>query len=298
MRKSLTIIILFILWLPLEAHNRALLVGIGDYDRAATGWSTIHGNNDVALLDGKLAAKGFTVSKLVDTQATKAKIIKALDDIVSVTGPGDMIYIHFSGHGQLIEDLNGDEPSRTDQSFVCYDACRSPSYLVGKRSYRGENHLVDDELFPILNRLKKKVGDKGLLIVVFDSCYSGGADRGEMSDDTDTDAEVEWVDDTRGTDKEYRLDDASRKYMGRLKRPGNYGDGGDITIISACQSYKRNYECRARGTGKQYGSLSYCIARMLDDGIPFAGWADYFRNERFRSLRIFRPIQTPVVETY
>lgn len=173
MRKSLTIIILFILWLPLGAHNRALLVGIGDYDRAATGWSTIHGNNDVALLDGKLAAKGFTVSKLVNTQATKAKIIKALDDIVSVTGPGDMIYIHFSGHGQLIEDLNGDEPSRTDQSFVCYDACCSPSYLVGKRNYRGENHLVDDELFPILNRLKKKVGDKGRLIVVFDSCYSG-----------------------------------------------------------------------------------------------------------------------------
>lgn len=56
----------------LEAKNQALLIGIGDYDKEKTGWSVIHGNNDVSLLSKKLKAKGFMISTLMS--ATRESI--------------------------------------------------------------------------------------------------------------------------------------------------------------------------------------------------------------------------------
>lgn len=283
----------------LLAKNTALLVGIGNYNTKATGWSVVHGNNDVTLLESKLRAMGFNVSHLIDRKATKANIKTALSNLVASATNGDVIYLHFSGHGQLIADMNNDETADFDQSFVCYDACFSPKYKISGTAYRGQNHLIDDELFPYLNELKRKVGKKGIVIVVFDSCYSGGADRGETTDDIDLESEVEWTKTTRGTDDEFQINRTAETYLRSIKKPGNYiTEGGSITIISACESDKKNYECKERHSGRKYGSLSFCISKMLNKNIPFSQWGEYFTTHKYKSLKIFHPSQNPVVETY
>lgn len=285
--------------LNLEAKNRALLIGIGNYNKANTGWPVIHGNNDVNLLSGKLKAKGFKVSTLVDKAATKANVIKALSNFRDSVKAGDVVYLHFSGHGQLIEDMNNDEQGDLDQSFVCYDACFSPNYKVGGKAYRGQNHLIDDELFPYINRLKGKVGFKGNVIVIFDSCYSGGADRGEMADDLDPDSEVEWTDTPRGTDDEFQVNKSAEVYLRTIVKPEIYTRrGGTVIVISACESDQRNFECKQKHSGRKYGSLSYCISKLLDNNIPMTQWADFFNSGKFRKFRIIRPSQKPVVEVH
>lgn len=281
------------------AKNTALLIGIGNYNTKSTGWSVIHGNNDVALLETKLKSNGFSVDKLVDNEATKRNIKTALSGLVNSAKNGDNIYLHFSGHGQLFTDLNGDEKKGLDQSFVCYDACFSHNYKISGKSYRGQNHLIDDELFPYLNKLKQKVGKSGKVIVIFDTCYSGGADRGGLEDDPDPESEVEWVNDTRGDDVEFDADSYANAYLKTLKAPGQYTSGyGKITIISACESDKKNYECKDKRSGRKYGSLSFCISKMLDKKIPLNQWAGYFRNQKYKPMGIFRPSQNPVVESY
>lgn len=281
------------------AKNTALLVGIGNYNFAATGWSEIHGNNDVSLLEGKLKAKGFSVSHLIDAKATKSNIKNALSKLVASTIGGDVVYLHFSGHGQLVADMNNDEQKEFDQSFVCYDACFSPNYKIAGKDYRGQNHFIDDELFPYLNKIKKKVGKNGNVIVVFDTCYSGGADRGEQIDNPDPESEVEWSKTTRGTDDEFQVNKSVETYLRSIIMPGNYtAGGGNITIISACESDKKNYECKERHSGRKYGSLSYCIGKMLDRNIPMTQWDVYFRTQKYKTLRIFRPSQNPVVENH
>lgn len=281
------------------AKNTALLIGIGNYNTNGTGWSVIHGNNDVSLLESKLKAKGFSVSHLTDNKATKRNIKSELSNLVAAATKGDVIYIHFSGHGQLFTDLNGDEKDNFDQSFVCYDACFSPKYKSGDKNYRGQNHLIDDELFPYLNKLKQKVGKSGNIIVVFDTCYSGGADRGSLEDEPDPDSEVEWVNNTRGDDVEFNADSSANAYLKTLKAPGQYAVGhGSITIISACERDKKNYECKDKRSGKKYGSLSYCIGKMLDSDIPLSQWGSYFQNKKYKSAGIFRPSQNPVVEIH
>ena len=281
------------------AKNTALLIGIGNYNPAATGWSKLHGNNDVSLLETKLKAKGFFVSHLTDSKATKNNIKAALTRLVGSVSSGDIVYLHFSGHGQLVADMNNDEQEGLDQSFVCYDACFSPNYKVSGKSYRGQNHFIDDELFPYLNNLKRKVGKKGQVIVVFDTCYSGGEDRGEQSDEPDPESDVEWTQTTRGTDDEFRVDSSAKAYLRSIAKPADYAsDGGNITIISACESDKKNYECKEKHSGRKYGSLSFCIAKMLDRNIEISQWGEYFRTRKYKSLKIFRASQNPVVEIH
>ena len=253
----------------------------------------------MALLESKLKSKGFKVTKLVDRKATKRNIISALENLVSSSASGDVVYLHFSGHGQLIQDMNGDENGDFDQSFVCYDACFSPNYKVAGQSYRGQNHLIDDELFPYLDSLKRKVSTGGQVVVIFDTCYSEGADRGETGDDPNPNSEVEWTTTTRGTDYEFQVNKSSETYLCTIKHPGNYSNGGGaITIISACESDKRNYECKAKYSGKKYGSLSYCISKMLDSNVPMSQWCDYFISRKYKPLEIFRASQHPIAEKH
>lgn len=301
MRRILSLICAMVLCVGvnLEAKNQALLIGIGDYNTANTGWSIIHGNNDVSLLSGKLKVKGFNVATLTDKAATKANIQKALHNLETKVMSGDVVYIHFSGHGQLIADMNNDEQEDLDQSFVCYDACFSPNYKVSGKAYRGQNHLIDDELFPYINRIKGKVGSKGNVIVIFDSCYSGGADRSEMTDDPDPESEVEWTSTPRGTDDEFQVNRSTELYLRSIVRPGKYSrGGGGVTVISACESDQKNYECKEKHSGRKYGSLSYCISKLLDNNIPMTQWGEFFSSGKFRRFKIIRPSQKPAVEIH
>lgn len=301
MRKAILCILIFFAFSITNtfAKNTALLIGIGDYNTALTGWSVIHGNNDIKLLEKRLKERDFRVVKLIDNQATKSRIISALSSLVSGACPGDIIYIHFSGHGQLIKDLNDDEITTFDQTFVCYDACFSPRFKIDGESYMGQNHLIDDELFPYLNKLKKRVGINGEVYVVFDSCYSGGADRGDQNEEPYEDSEVEWITTSRGTDDKFNLDSKSRQYIQKnILKPGNYSPGGKIIVISACKSDQKNYECKEKRSGRKYGSLSYCISKMLDENIPMSEWHDFFQNKKHSRYKIFRASQEPVVERH
>ena len=111
MKKSLIAVgILVILGiLGAGATNRALLVGIGNYDTAKTGWSKIHGDADVDMLFNGLSQQGFAASNiktLKNKEATKANIINTLKELANRCQTGDKVFFHFSGHGQLVADVH------------------------------------------------------------------------------------------------------------------------------------------------------------------------------------------------
>ena len=64
--------------------KRALLVGISDYGNAMEDpnkWANISGANDIKLLSPLFSEHGYTVTSLVDAQATHAGITKALEKL-------------------------------------------------------------------------------------------------------------------------------------------------------------------------------------------------------------------------
>lgn len=145
--KSFLIIVnmLFLLSvsLPLQAQTRrALVIGIGQQEDKA--WGKINGDKDVVYVEAMLKAakyKEVNITMLVNGQATKNGIVKAFKGLVSQCKVGDIVYVHYSGHGQQMKDVHNDEKDGLDECWIPYDAYRKPC-----KKDRGEKHLTDDEV--------------------------------------------------------------------------------------------------------------------------------------------------------
>lgn len=271
------------------ADNRALLIGIGLYP-SSTGWKTIHGDADVILLKPKLESFGFVVRSLVNEEATKTNIQKALQTLRDECQSGDRVYFHFSGHGQPIADANGDEENALDEAMIPYDAGR---FFI-KGTYEGEKHLIDDEYNQILVEIKRKIGKDGLLFMAVDACHSRGMERGIDSGDV-SDRDILYS--ARGTDEEFVFDGEIPNSLKEKPLPQSLQVGGTLIVVSACKEDERNYEYKT-ASGKMFGSLSYCIAELLREDADFHRWADYFKQEQYRKLKIFQLSQHPSIEVY
>ena len=229
-----------------SAQNKlALLIGIGEYPQDS-GWPTIHGDNDVAIINDLLIGQDFkehNICKLTNSAATKVGIMSALESILQKAKQGDVVYIHFSGHGQQVTDLDGDEDDHYDEAWIPYDARKKYEADV----YEGENHIIDDELNSYLNRLRAKVGVQGKIIVVADACHSGSGSRG-ISD------EEVFV---RGTSEKFEIP-VKKLNIVRKEAPVHW------LYVGACKPYQTNYEFKSNN-GTYYGSLSYVIYNDSED---------------------------------
>ena len=150
--------------LPREPVRRALLIGINAYQTLPHLEGSI---NDVQLMRHVLITRfGFSeqhITVLTDEAATRAGMLNALERFVQDAGPADILYLHYSGHGSQVQDLNGDEKDDgKDETLVPADG-------------RMDNvpDITDDEIDEILGRLQTPN-----LFVVLDSCHSGTATRG------------------------------------------------------------------------------------------------------------------------
>ena len=142
--------------------KRALLIGINKY-KAVPG---LQGSvNDVETMREILTKRwGFlpgNVTTLTDEGATRAGMLAAITEIVDVSAPEDTLYIHYSGHGSQVQDLNGDEDDGLDETLVPQD---------GRTG--GVRDIVDDELDVIFSKLRTRNA-----VIVLDSCHSGTATR-------------------------------------------------------------------------------------------------------------------------
>ena len=124
MRMRLIIYLLLLLSLSVTAQTkRALVIGLGEQQDKA--WNKINGDKDVPLVQTMLKSAGFkSVTTLVNRQATKTGIIGAFRKMAASCKQGDVVYIHYSGHGQQITDVHNDEKDGLDECWIPYDACR------------------------------------------------------------------------------------------------------------------------------------------------------------------------------
>ena len=252
----LFLIMLFTFGTTSAQTKRALVVGISEYQKVGeNSWATIHGANDAALITPVLKKQGYKVTKICNKDATANRIRKELKTLVSSCKRGDIVYLHFSCHGQPFEDFNGDEEDGWDESIIPYDALMA--YKKGK--YEGTNHITDDELNSYSLQLRKTVGSTGFVSIVIDACYAGGSSRGD--DEIDEEEEVVYV---RGTKSGFSP--KGKEFRPRINANGNFhisqkAGMANILILEACRSYQSNYEIKE--SGKYYGPLSYYVSQVL-----------------------------------
>lgn len=282
--------------IPLFSANRALIVGIGNYDTKKTGWSKLHGDKDVQMLSKALRLQGFDhILTLSNEQATKSNIITYLKQLANECQSGDKVFFSFSGHGQLIQNFNGDvEKNGYDESIVPYDAYKTSRYIYNGTNYNGQNHLTDDEISPLLNAIKVKIGKKGIFFVAIDACYSEGMEQDvEASYSTD---DLEIMGSTRGSADVFKP--VSSAYLKAIPKPEGFSRLGKMIVVSACRSNERNFEYRIPKTDIVVGSLSHCIAYLLEKDADFQAWIVFFQKKLYRGKRLFVPAQHPTITIY
>ena len=243
--------------------KRALVIGLGEQEDAS--WAKINGDKDVPYVQQMLKSVGYPdVRTLVNKQATKAAIIAAFKELTSQCAVGDIVYVHFSGHGQLVTDVNGDEDDGWDEAWIPYDA-----YLrYDEKRYKGEKHLIDDELNTLLTAIRNKIGDNGKLLVVVDACHSGDSSRGDDIDET-----------VRGGRDEFSI--PIIKIMRCAKEPERW------LTLSACKDFQLNQEIKK----PQVGKLTYALYMLTKEGEVTMKKIEAFMS-KYRSRLPQTPIQT------
>ena len=251
MRYRLLIIgvIMFISSFSFAQRKRAFLVGISHYDTALTGyqWNNINGVNDVELLSPILLNQGFQIVSLLDKEATFEAIIKQLSLFVKKSKAGDIVYLHFSTHGQPVEDISGDEADGWDEAIVPIDAYKQ----YRKGLYEGEHHLLDDQLNTSITQLRSKLGAKGFLYVTIDACHAGTSSRG--NDDIIRGTRVGFT----SRDKVFKPNKDKRSHY-QIQHSNKMAD---VVFIEACRADQVNTEIKI--DGKRYGALSYHLAKAI-----------------------------------
>jgi hypothetical protein len=93
-------------------NKYAVVIGISDYETDANDLTYCDEDADewAAYLNGE----GYTVKKLVDSQATYQGIWNAMDWLSSIAGPDDACVITYSGHGYYSRDYR-------ESCFVTHD---------------------------------------------------------------------------------------------------------------------------------------------------------------------------------
>lgn len=164
-----------------SAIDKAFLVGISEYlpeDAPTRGgqedprqFNNLAGpTNDVAamiaVLEDRYGLEDGDIVSLLDQRATRNAILEGIvDELVVEAAPGKRFLFYFAGHGSQVRVSSPDAPDELVETIVPADA------------WQGAQDIPDKSLRQLFNR----VVDAGAeLVIIMDSCHSGGATRGEV----------------------------------------------------------------------------------------------------------------------
>ncbi len=265
------IISLLIPQFALTAEKHALLIGIQDYSK--TSFNSLNGPiNDIELTKGLLRERfGFQNKDfitLLDAQATHTGIEKAFKLLIGRVQADDFVYIFYSGHGSQTKDLNGDERSGRDQTWVSYGA-RTSSDSQDKDNY----DVLDDEINAWLSALYAKTEK---VVFVSDSCHSATVARGPA---------------------------APIRAIKADKRPHLLGEQIYTQPViyhgirvGAAQDYESAIEWVPQKTGKYYGMFTWYWVQNLQQADDKDTWNQVFERVATKIQNRRGVVQQPHIE--
>lgn len=238
----------------------ALCIGINNYP--GTDLDLAGCVNDAGDWSKLLSTRGFSVSKLLDAQATKQAMVSGVRNVVAQAASGDLVVITFSGHGTFELDLNGDEVKGLDQALCPYDL------------QTGGQALTDDEIHALFKARKSGVR----IILISDSCHSGSVNRNVRAGAVGAPRKKfmpmeRWM-------PAPRMQQA-RKAGGAMSTSGALGisttdkaagkDLGDL-LLSGCEDGETDFSYDATISGRPNGAFTFYALKALESLAPDASY--------------------------
>jgi hypothetical protein len=151
--------------------RKAVLCGVNAYANAPLRGCINDAHNIRDLLVSSFGFDPGDIHLLEDGQVVKTEVLKEWSWLTTGAQAGDTLVFHFSGHGSYVPDENGDEQDLRDEITCLHDM-----------NFEDPNtYLSDDEWYVLTQQVDPSVR----LIVIKDTCHSGGSSRfiGVRADD-------------------------------------------------------------------------------------------------------------------
>jgi hypothetical protein len=225
--------------------------------------------NDANNWSSELGARGFSVTSLIDAQATKAAMADGVKTVIGQAGTGDVVVITFSGHGTYVPDMDGDELDGLDEGLCPYDL------------QTGGGALLDDEIHALF--AARKPGAR--LVLISDSCHSGTVSRAAAADPDAEDATRprfmpmgNWL----PADKLPRTTGGKPVATvpvtsGRSPFAKAMSRGLGDVLLAGCQEGANNFSYDATIGGKPAGAFTYYALKALKTLNPNSTYADWHK---------------------
>lgn len=290
----LSALFFFVSTVSFSQTKRALIVAIGNYPEPRKNkWPVINSVSDIPLIKNALINnQQFSennIRVLVDSQATKQGIIDAMDKLYASANSGDVVVIHFSSHGQQLEDDNNDEIDGLDEAIVPYGAVFSFDPAKYKQFQSG--YLRDDKFGDMITQLRNKLGKNGDVLVILDACHSGSGTRGTQTAMI-RGGNIPMVSSQFNASR-FAGEDTAGVFKENYKTSLN-ADAASLILISGAQARESNYECYD-DNNKPVGSLSYSFSKAISSvkgNITYRGLFAMIENIMLDKA----PKQKPVLE--
>ena len=234
--------------------KRAVLIGINRYRVPG---SDLRGCvNDVKNLQQALTTYyGFSaqdITTITDAQATKKAMQSAIQKLIASGKKGDVLLLHYSGHGSNVPDDNGDEADHRDE-ILC------PTNLDWN------DPLRDDWLRTTFDKLRAGVS----LTVIMDCCHSGTNTRAiTPQDEPIKERFLPCPLDLMATESGRSLGGTLRGKLG--KAPRGSKRKSDIVhaeiremLITGCRDTQTSADAQIGGTFN--GALTYYLVESIKD---------------------------------
>jgi len=243
-----------------QAAQHALVVGINQYP---SGTESLAG----AVNDAELIAKTLRniqvqlpkVRVLLNSQATRANVIHAWQQMVKQARPGDTLIFTYAGHGSQQEDESPvDEVDGKDETLVLYQGI-----------------LRDDELTELFAQASSYH-----IVLVADSCHSGGLVIREKSFAS---REICRFTNERTSSGLQQIPPLKLTTQGDEKEVLKH-----VTVITAQQSDSQKV-CEITAENQAHGALSYFFAQALN------GLADSNENSQLERSELEQYLTEKVV---
>jgi len=282
-----------------SSEKYALLIGINEYQ--GSGFKNLQGAiDDVELVKNVLSENfGFkeqNITVLSDKEASHTAIQSSIAKLTEKVKSGDIVYIHYSGHGSYTCDLNGDEESGNDSTWVSYgsgavlsgtsgSSSSEPSTRGLSRGFNRGESLKQDCAEVQKSQKDKPPADRAALgeklnnydvlddeihlwlvslckktdhvIFVSDSCHSGTVNRGE-------DALM-----TRGLPTDFRPHPLGTNPASK--------DSVSGVRVSACRDDEKASEYLTEES-KTHGMFTWFWAKSLQEAKPDETWGDVYKQ--------------------
>jgi len=231
--------------------RKALLFGINDYP--GTG-SDLNGCvNDVYDVKKKLeeSTPKFNIKIFTDAQVTRQVFRFELNEAIYDLIPGDVLVVHYSGHGTYVNDVSGDESDGYDEALYLYDG-----------------PLIDDDIRNIL----EGIPDGATVVMILDCCFSGTITRSLLSNDLDS------VSKSLVEKNRFFPNPIVKKSTKSIKVKNKLAKSDDMKWITFSGSGEHQTSADAYINGKYNGAFTYFMLKALRPNITYAQWAHYTSN--------------------